>query len=143
MQSVSMTATLGLAAVVGTIAIIIIGTSRDEILASGKEQATIPHQCKTCAISTSIHQVVREKAVKSAQQGNRSADAQLSLDKKYKSVQAMVVEESGAKPLRTKPLQPPAKKALQLLVENPPQPVEKPQSRRLRRADDPFLQSFN
>jgi len=140
MNSVSMTATLGFAAVVGTIAILVVGASKDQILASGKDQASTPIQCKTCAMSTSIDRVVRKKALKS----NRSADAQVSLNKNDKSVQAMVVKESAEKPLGKRSVQRMVEKPLQRVGENPPeQLVEKSQSRRLRRADDPFLESFN
>ena len=140
MSSVSMTATLGFAAVVGTIAILIVGASKDQILASGKNQASTSIQCKTCATSASIDRAVRKKASKS----NRSADAQVSLNKNDKSEQAMVVREIAEKPLGKKPVQRLVKKPVQRVGENPPeQLVEESESRRLRRADDPFLESFN
>jgi hypothetical protein len=139
MNSVSMTATLGVGAVVGTIALLLVGASKDQILASRKDQASLPIQCKTCAMSTSIDQIVRKKALKST----RSADAQASLNKNDESVQAMVVKASARKPLGMRPVQRMVKNPLQRVGENPPeQLVEQSQSRRLRRADDPF-ESFN
>lgn len=56
----------------------------------------------------------------------------------------IVVNGSADKPASRKPPQRLVKKPPLLLIENPPQRlVEKPLSRRLRRADDPFLKSFN
>ncbi len=140
MPNVSMTATLGVAAVVGAIAITILGGSKDRLLADGKDQASIPKQCKTeaCTVKTTVDQFGHKSLLKSAQQS--------------KSIQAMAVEESANESLTRKPVRRLAKKHLQqpventqpLLVEEPPQQlVEKAQSRRLRRADDPFLDSFN
>jgi hypothetical protein len=170
MYSVSMTTRLGLATVVGTIAIV--------ILAHSKDQASTPKQCKVenCAVSTNIGQSTRKKIPKSTQLSRGSADGQMILNKKNKSVQAIVVNGSADKPVSKKPALRLVKKSAprlvrksaqrlvekspqlfvdnsqrrvvekspQRLVEKSPQPVvENPQYRRLRRADDPFLESFN
>jgi hypothetical protein len=151
MYSVSMTTRLGLATVLGTIAIV--------ILAHSKDQASTPKQCKgeNCAVSA-IDQIIRKKAPKSTQQSNGSVDGQMILNKKNKSVQAIVVEGSADKPVSKKPAPRLIKKSAQRLVEKSPQPLVDPQrlvekspqhlvgnpsTRRLRRADDPFLDSFN
>jgi hypothetical protein len=56
----------------------------------------------------------------------------------------VVVDGSAVKPLTENPPQRLVEKPPQRLVENLPQRlVEKPRYRRLRRADDPFLESFN
>ena len=133
-----MTARLGLAAVVGTIAVM--------ILANSKDQVSITGQCKlaNCAVKTNINQIMPTKAPKTTQQSNHTADGQMTLNKKYKSVQAIAVQESVDRPVSRKPPKALAKKPPQRLIENPPPSQAEPSpSRRLRRADDPFLDSFN
>jgi hypothetical protein len=151
MYSVSMTTRLGLAAVVGTIAIV--------ILAHSKDQVSTPKQCKdeNCAVSTT-DQIIGKKAPKSTQASNVSVDGQMILRKRNKSVQAVVVEVSADKPVSKKSSPRLIKKSPQRvaeksqyalvdpqrLVEKSAQPlVENRNTRRLRRADDPFLESFN
>jgi hypothetical protein len=156
MYSVSMTTRLGLAAVVGTIAIV--------ILAHSKDQVSTPKQCKdeNCAVSTT-DQIIGKKAPKSTQASNVSVDGQMILRKRNKSVQGVMVEGSADKPVSDKPV---SKKSAPRLIKKPPQRlaeksqyalvdpqrlveksaqplVENRNTRRLRRADDPFLESFN
>jgi hypothetical protein len=151
MYSVSMTTRLGLATVLGTIAIVIFAHSKDQAF------TTKQFKGENCAVST-IDQIIRKKAPKSTQQSNGAVDGQMILNRKNKSVQAMVVEGSADKPVTKKPAAWLIKKSAQRLVEKSPQPmvdpqrlvekspqhpVENPGTRRLRRADDPFMESFN
>ncbi len=168
--SVSMTTRLGLATVLGAIAVV--------ILAHSKDQAPITNRCKSenCTITT-IDEVMRKKVPKSTQEINRSADVspvdkkpsqrlikqppqrlvtKPLLNKKDKSVQAMVVNGKAVKPVSKKPSKRLTKKPPwlvenppQRLVENPPGLLEESLKNRhfskYRRADDPFLwrESFN
>jgi len=119
--------------------------NRHRYPAHSKDQASTPKQCKgeNCAVSA-IDQIIRKKAPKSTQQSNGSVDGQMILNKKNKSVQAIVVEGSADKPVSKKPAPRLIKKSAQRLVEKSPQHlVENPSTRRLRRADDPFFESFN
>lgn len=154
MYNLSMTATLGVAAVIGTIAVVILGGSKEQILAQGKDQASIPSQCKTekCLVSADVDRTIRKKVAKAPQQNVRSVEGEMILDKKDRTFRALAVGESVYKPLHRKSVAREAKKSPLRLTESPPQrlaespsPVqtEKPQSRRLRRADDPFMDSFN
>jgi hypothetical protein len=120
MYSVSMTARLGLAAVLAAIAVV--------ILAHSKDQAPVTNRCKAgnCAVSTAnIDQVVRKNIPKGAQQSNRSADSKMILNKKDKSVQAIAV--TGSEPVSKKSAQRLAKKPAQRLAKPPQRLVEGPE----------------
>jgi hypothetical protein len=157
MYNLSMTATLGVAAVVGTIAVVILGGSKEQILALGKDQASVPTQCNTekCPVSTNVDRIIRKKVAKATQatqENVRYVEGEMILDKKDKAVRALAVGESVYKPLHKKLVVRQTKKSPLLFTESPPQRLaenpssvqaEKPQPRRLRRADDPFMNSFN
>ena len=118
MYSVSMTTKLGLATVLGAIAVV--------ILAHSKDQAPITNRCKgeNCTITT-IDEVMRKKVPKSAQ-------AQMVLNKKEKSVQAIVVGSAEEWANET-PARRLVKKSTQRLVKKPAQQwlAKKPAQQRL------------
>jgi hypothetical protein len=155
-----MTTRLGLATVLGAVAIVVIAHSKDE--------ASDPKQCKAdnCTVST-IDRIIRQNGPNSAYKSDRFIDAQVML--KGRSVRAMVVKGSPDELADNKPThqllkkparrlaKKPSRRPPQRLAENPPQRfVENPPQRlvekssqprypRGRRADDPFLwqESFN
>ena len=159
----SMTIRLGLATVLGAIAVV--------ILAHSKDQIPITDQCKagSCAVSAKTAQVERKKVPKAGQYANGTTDRQPLPRKTEKSMQALgqietsetisrrkdraMLDESadtgltknavaitGSKSLGKKPDRRLVKKPPQLLVESLPEvQIEKPRDRRARREDDPFI----